>query len=246
MNEPRQLEAGARAIRVRRFALIVGVALLLLPAAADADSGGATISSLPESSNVQVFAEVSHQCAGEESCVWFAAATAYSASSGCPMVFDGSHGVWQSPLEKYPIKTVGSFAVNTAALESTIVVCLYVYSEGTFSLVGQSHPFNVQTGREVLPEPPETRTPEASLKGLRACEREGRNGAFLDASPSVACRTARLVQRDLFRRPCEARTFCVVAGFRCYGRYGGLNRPFWLAHHASCRAGRRRIVLDTG
>jgi hypothetical protein len=231
------------------------VAPALIPSTAQADSGGATISGLPESSSVQVFAEVSHTCYTGQPCDWFATAAAYSASSGCPDVFDATHGAWQSPIEIYGIKTVGNFALDPFGLGRTVVVCLYVYSEGSFSLVGQSHPFDRVTGREILPPPPgPPPSPEASLDGLRQCERPNRVGAFLAASPSVSCRTAGVVRARLFGRgyfstrstPCENRTYCVVMGFRCYGRYAGRLRPFSYTHHASCRAGHRRIVVDIG
>lgn len=237
---------------MRRFALAIAfLSLLAVPSAAGADSGGAKVSALPESSSVEVFAQVEHQCEG--SCAWFATAAAYSASSGCPYTFDATHGVWQSPVEQYSIKTVGSFTVGTSNLENIIVVCLYVYSEGSTTLVGQSHPFNVSTGREILPPPPappeppaSPAAPEPSLKGLRDCEPQWPNGAYLDASPSVRCSTAKLVEKRLFENPCQYRTYCVVAGFRCYGKWDGRNRTFFYAHHASCRSDRRRIVLDIG
>ena len=95
---------------------------------------------------------------------------------------------------------------------------------------------------------------EPSLAAMHDCERPWPNGAFLDVTPSVSCRTARAVRARLFGRayfstrpsPCENRTYCVVMGFRCYGRWEGHLRPFSYAHHASCHAGRRRIVADIG
>jgi hypothetical protein len=137
--------------RYRRILACAATALLLSAAPALADSGGATIESLPESGELEGFAQVSHACYEGQSCVWFATAAAYSASAGCPDTFDATHGVWQSPVEKYGIKTVGSFAFDPAPLGRTIILCLYVYSEGSYSLVGQSHPFDRMTGREVLP-----------------------------------------------------------------------------------------------
>jgi hypothetical protein len=139
--------------RYRRILACAATALLLSAAPALADSGGATIESLPESGELEGFAQVSHTCYEGQPCVWFAAAAAYSASAGCPDTFDATHGVWQSPVEKYGIKTVGSFAFDPVALGRTIILCLYVYSEGSYSLVGQSHPFDRATHREVLPQP---------------------------------------------------------------------------------------------
>jgi hypothetical protein len=102
--------------------------------------------------------------------------------------------------------------------------------------------------------PPVPPKPNPELTGLRMCERPNGPGAFVAASPSVSCRTARFVRSRLFGRaffstrptPCENRTYCVVMGFRCYGQYAGHLRPFSYAHHASCRSGRRRILLDIG
>ena len=84
--------------------LLAVLALIVTPSAVQADSGGAKISGLPESSSVEVFAEVSHTCYEGKPCDWFATAAAYSASSGCPAVFDATHGAWQSPIESYGVK----------------------------------------------------------------------------------------------------------------------------------------------
>lgn len=246
-------------VRARLSGLLTVLAVLASPIAAQADSGGATIRSLPESSELQVAVEVRHDCPGyaygpTESCTWFATAAAYGSESGCPVVFDSSHGVWVGRVETFPGTSYGSFAFNPYNLPRLVVVCLYVNGESE-EQVGQSHPFDRLTGREVLPPPPEPPpSPEASLDGLRECERPNPVGAFLAASPSVSCRTARVVRARLFGRgyfatrstPCENRTFCVVMGFRCYGRYAGRLRRFSYAHHASCRARDRRIVVDIG
>lgn len=246
-----------------RVGRIVGLALvvtlLAMPAVAIADSGGATVSRLPESEQLQVSAEVHHQCSGTSpteagsSCPWFAQASEYPASTECPIVFDVSHSVWTGPLETYAGTSYGMFAFNPRQSAGAIHVCLYVYDEGA-SLVGQSHPFDIATGREILSSPSPPPTPEPSERGLRYCERPAVNGAFLSATPDVSCHTARTVRAQLFGRayfstrptPCENRTYCVVMGFRCYGRYTGRLRPFSYSHHASCRSGRRRILLDIG
>jgi len=240
---------------VKRSVILASVLVLSFlgtPGIAAADSGGATIRSLPESEQLQVSAEVHHQCSGTSpteaggSCPWFAQASEYPASTECPIVFDISHGVWTGPVETYAGTSFGTFAFNPRQSSGAIQVCLYVYAEGS-SLVGQSHPFNLNTGREILPAPPSRPpSPEPSLSGLRQCERPNLAGAFLAASPSVSCRIARAVRHRLFVKPCESRTYCVVKGFRCYGRWEGLLRPFFLARHASCRSGRRRIVIDIG
>jgi hypothetical protein len=226
------------------------VALLAVPGVAVADSGGATIGSLPESEEVQATVEVHHQCPGflsepGSTCDWFSEAAAYSSEVGCPITYDGSRGVWVGPLETTPGTTFATFAFNPYGLPRTVVLCLYVHAEES-SLVGSSHPFDRATGREILPTPPSAppRTPEPSLKGLRQCEPSNLAGAFLAASPTVSCRTARRVRRRLFEKPCEDRTYCVVYGFHCYGEWEGRLRTFSYAHHASCRSGRLRIVLD--
>lgn len=218
--------------RGRLVGLALVVALLATPADAGADSGGATVSQLPESEQLQATVELHHECPGylsepSSTCYWFSEASAYSAEVGCP------------------ITTFATFAFNPYGRGRTVVLCLYVHA-GEDSLVGSSHPFDRATGREILPSPPPQRTPEASLKGLRQCEPSNLAGAFLAASPSVSCRTARSVRRRLFEKPCEDRTYCVVLGFHCYGQWEGRLRTFSYAHHASCRSGRRRIVLDTG
>jgi hypothetical protein len=236
----------------RIVGLALVVALLAMPADASADSGGATIRRLPESEQLQVSAEVHHQCSGTSpteaggSCPWFAQASEYPASTACPIVFDVSHSVWTGPVETYAGTTFGTFAFNPRQSSGAVQVCLYVYSEGS-SLVGQSHPFDLNTGREILPAPPSPPpTPEPSLAGMRYCEHPALNGAFLAATPDVSCRTARSVRHRLFENPCQNRTYCAVLGFRCYGRWEGRLRPFSYAHHASCRSGHRRILLDTG
>jgi hypothetical protein len=241
----------ARAMMKRLAGLAAIVALLALPSIAGADSGGATIRSLPESQELQVSAAVHHECPGflsqpTSSCAWFAGATQYPAGTECPITFDDTHSVWVGPLETVPGTTYGTFAFRPTESTGAVHVCLFVFAEGS-SLVGQSHPFNLDTGTEVLPPPPSPPpSPEPSLSGLRYCERPALNGAFLSASPDVKCRTARAVRGRLFRNPCQNRTYCVVMGFRCYGRWGGHARPFSYAHHASCRSKRRRIVLDIG
>ena len=91
---------------------------------------------------------------------------------------------------------------------------------------------------------------QAQGHGLRYCERPGLAGNFLAASPNVSCRTARRVERRLFKDPCQSRTFCFVLGFGCHSRQPGARHadPFFISHHATCRSPSksRRIVLDIG
>jgi hypothetical protein len=145
------------------------LALLVFPAIADADSGGATISALPESGALQGHAEVTHECPSRPttSCYWYGEAAAYSASVACPSTFDLSHGVWVGKLESGPGSDSGTFAFSPYGLADRIVLCLYVNAEGT-SLVGQSHPFSRSAGREVLPaaEPLPSGPPYASRTGV--------------------------------------------------------------------------------
>jgi len=143
---------------MRRIAIIIGVvAAVAAPSTALGDSGGATIRALPESQALQASVEVHHQCRGyaygpTESCNWFATAAAYGAESGCPAVFDLSHGVRIGHAETYPGTSSGTFAFNPYRLPRDIVVCLYVNGEAE-GLVGQSHPFDRVTHREILPQP---------------------------------------------------------------------------------------------
>lgn len=124
--------------------------LILLPPVTLADSGGATISALPDSQQLEGHVEVQHQC-GIDGCFWFGKAAQYPSSVECPLIYDGSHGVWIGPVEQGSGTSSGSFSFLPEA--AVIRLCLYINDEGT-SLVGQSHPFNTQTGSEILPRPP--------------------------------------------------------------------------------------------
>jgi hypothetical protein len=128
--------------------------LLALPTTAFGDSGGATINSLPESEEVEVAFEVQHECYSQ-SCVWAAYASAYSASTECPATFDSSHYVGSGNVETAGGNSTGrfSFAPALRTSSSEVIVCLYVESGSSTTLVGQSHPFNLITHREVLPQP---------------------------------------------------------------------------------------------
>jgi len=126
--------------------------LLAIPVTADAASGGATVSPLPESAELQVSVEIQNECS-TEGCSWFGQATAYSASVVCPSSADDSHSVWTGSIETSH-STRGTFAFSPYGLENEIVVCLYVVEGSQSYYVGQSHPFDRTTGREVLPQPP--------------------------------------------------------------------------------------------
>ncbi len=151
-------------MRQRRLAFLAGLlTVLVAPTVAQADSAGATVRTLPQSEELQVHAEYHHECSGEPgTCDWFTEASAYSSSAGCPAVFDASHIIWSGPPETGSLSFANfSFAPN--GLGSEIVVCLYIWSNEESTLVGQSHPFNRETGREVLPRPPRGR---CVLKGI--------------------------------------------------------------------------------
>jgi hypothetical protein len=133
-------------------------------ASAIADTGGATVRSLPQSEEVQVTAEVQHDC--RQFCVWYGEASAYSApddASGlsfeCPTTLDLSHEVGSGPIERVPRTSSWTFAFNPYAI--VVVICLYANDGGNTRLVGQSHPFDTFKGREVLPPPyhPPPRSP---------------------------------------------------------------------------------------
>lgn len=136
------------------------VAFLVFSASASADSGGATVSTLPESSSLEVRAEVQHECGSESICVWYGEAAAYAASSECPSTFDESHYVGSGSVENSAGSSSFRFAFSPGEFRGEVVICLYVNAEET-NLVGQSHPFDITAGREVLPQPqrPPPRSP---------------------------------------------------------------------------------------
>ncbi len=149
----------SRASGASRRLKVVGALLVLTclatPAVVHADSGGATISTLPESEALQGSVEVQHDCSGETFCAWYGEASAYSAGVECPSTFDSSHGVW---VGGGGVKTEsgtdsGTFAFSPFGLPDEVKLCLYVSASGD-SLVGESHPFSRSAGREILPQPP--------------------------------------------------------------------------------------------
>jgi hypothetical protein len=133
------------------------IALALQPSVALADSGGATIKALPDSSMLEGHVEVHHECGGvfqseREKCFWYGKASQYPANVECPLVYDGSHSAWVGSAEQGSGASSGSFSFIPEA--NTVILCLYVDEGGEESLVGKSHPFDTQTGSEVLPRPP--------------------------------------------------------------------------------------------
>jgi hypothetical protein len=143
------------------------IALVLLPSVAHADSGGATINTLPDSPQLEGHVEIQHECGGvfkserERPCPWFGEAAQYPASVECPGVYDGSHGVWVGSVEQGSTTSSGSFAFAPEASE--VILCLYVSADSSEELVGRSHPFNTRTGGEVLPQPAPKRATTTTL-----------------------------------------------------------------------------------
>lgn len=138
--------------------IALGVALVALVTAqtAHADSGGATINALPDSSNLEAHIEVRHECPGvfqseRERCFWYGEATQYPAGTECPAVADPSHLVGSGSVEEGPGTDSASFEFDPESQE--VALCLYVWEGANTSLVGQSHPFDTQTSSEVLPQP---------------------------------------------------------------------------------------------
>lgn len=135
----------------------IPTALVLLPPIARADGVGATIHILPDSFLLEGRVEVEHQCGGngvfsiERECTWYGEASQYPANVECPGIFDATHGVWIGSLERGTSASNGTFSFAPEATE--VHLCLYVDAQED-NLVGESHPFNTQTGREALPHPP--------------------------------------------------------------------------------------------
>lgn len=192
------------------LAALASLVILGPAASAVADSAGATIRSLPESAELQVHAEYHHECSG--SCAWFTEASAYSASTGCPAVFDDTHSVWSGPVEMTEGTSTANFAFNPYGLQDEIIVCLYIWSNNESSLVGESHNFNRATGREVLPAQ-KLPTPERHRRRVRypnselckPVKRASGNlpGVWIMHLHGVHCPTARTVAKtvDRFTNP---------------------------------------------
>jgi hypothetical protein len=143
---------------MRRFLPLACLIIVptFLPSVARADSGGATIKALPDSYMLEGHVEVHHECGGvfqseREKCFWYGEASQYPANVECPFVYDGSHSVWVGSAEQGSGASSGSFSFIPEA--NTVILCLYVDESREESLVGKSHPFDTQTGNEVLPRP---------------------------------------------------------------------------------------------
>jgi hypothetical protein len=147
----------------KRLVLLATLATMGMTASsALADSGGATIRSLPESEEIQVTAEVHHNCPEylsepDSTCDWFAEASTYSSSVECPITFDASHSAWSGELQTTPGASDNTFAILPYGLPRDIHVCLYIYAENESTLVGQSHTFDRTSGRELIPHKSTTR-----------------------------------------------------------------------------------------
>jgi hypothetical protein len=141
----------------KRLALLAVLAVGMTTApSALADSGGAAIRALPESEEIQVSAEVHHNCPEylsepDSTCDWFAEASTYPSSVECPITFDASHNAWSGELQTTPGASNNTFAILPYGLPRDIHVCLYVYAENESTLVGQSHVFDRLSGRELVP-----------------------------------------------------------------------------------------------
>jgi hypothetical protein len=202
---------------MRRCLLVLTISALAWPSVAAADGGGATIRSLPESTELQVSLTVEHSCPGfaygqGESCDWFGEAAAYGAG-GCPVVFDGSHGIWVGPVQTAPGSSSASVAFNPSRLPRDVVVCLYVYAEGSSALVGQSHPFDRSTGREILP--PSSNLPGQPVPG-GACRKvrvRGVNWSITIEGRGAPCRVARPAMTRFLSTGRKSRT--LADGWRC-------------------------------
>ncbi len=144
-------------VQVGWLGLGILIVLILIPSVARADSGGATINALPDSYHLEGHVEVRHECAGvfqseREKCFWYGEASQYPAGVECPFVYDGSHGVWVGSVEQGSGASSGNFSFIPEA--RTVILCLYADEDGEENLVGKSHPFDTQTGGEILPRPP--------------------------------------------------------------------------------------------
>lgn len=79
------------------------------------------------------------------------------------------------------------------------------------------------------------------------CRRPDNSGAELSATGDVRCATANRVEGEVFSARCGSKTRCRAVGFTCLAVWSGLHdEPFTVTHHAICRDGKRRIVMDEG
>jgi hypothetical protein len=236
-------------------AVVAALVVLVAAAPAGADSAGATIRSLPESVELQVQAEYHHECSGE-ACDWFAEASAYSASAGCPSVFDASHSVWSGPAETTGGKSSVGFAFSPYGLENEVVVCLYIWANDENSLVGESHHFNRATGQEVLPAQTPKPTPERHRRRTRYPNSElckPLKGASGDVPPvwimhlhGLHCPTARAVAKtvDRFTNPHHFTVHAAHRSWTCsYEEVQGPENPIG---EVTCHRGGAVVVVGLG
>jgi hypothetical protein len=240
--------------RVAFLGAIASLVFLGSAAPAVADSAGATIRSLPESTELQVHAEYHHECSGD-ACDWFAEASAYSASAGCPSVFDASHIVWSGPVETGGKSSV-DFAFSPYGLETEVVVCLYIWANDESSLVGESHHFNRATGREVAPAQELKPAPERHRRRVRYPTSElckpvkgaGGNvpGIWIMHVHGVHCPTARAVAKtvDRFTNPHHFTVHVAHGRWACSAEeVQGLEDPIG---EVTCHRGGAVVVVGTG
>jgi hypothetical protein len=82
---------------------------------------------------------------------------------------------------------------------------------------------------------------------LSYCRRPDLSWAELEATGDVRCATARNAEAKVFSTACVTRNRCIAFGFTCLALWDGrYDRPFDYTHHAICRDGERRIVMDEG
>jgi hypothetical protein len=229
--------------------------VLVAAAPAGADSAGATIRSLPESVELQVRAEYHHEC-GEPSCAWFTQASAYSATAGCPYIFDSSHSVWTGEVETISRTSVANFAFDPTGLASELVVCLYVWANNESTWVGQSHSFNRATGQEVLPAQTPKPTPERHRRRARypnsvLCKAvKGASGnvppVWIMHLHETHCPTARAVAKtvDRFTNPQHFTVHAAHGSWTCsYEEVQGPEDPIG---EVTCHRGGAVVVVGLG
>jgi hypothetical protein len=100
------------------------------------------------------------------------------------------------------------------------------------------------TGLLTLPSP----TSAASGVTVRYCQRPQGPGAYVAATPNVACGIALAVARQITKQRCWQTEQCDIDGFVCISYWSGsFRRPFSYSHHGICPAPRgRRIEFDLG
>ncbi|HTC68984.1 MAG TPA: hypothetical protein VK662_05390 [Acidothermaceae bacterium] len=116
-------------------AVLVSVGLASpVVARAEEDIGRGQIHALPDSWELEGSVEVTEAC-GAEACAWFGEVSAYPEATGCPEVFDASHGVWVGPVREGSGASFGDFSF-TPEDPGSAELCLYVGEAAGSSLVG--------------------------------------------------------------------------------------------------------------